>query len=111
MEEKKKKDKFNDILKSKKEYDEDRKMKTSKLQEIKDTFFQYACSDDKQKRAFWLEKVLYEILDLESIENRKPYKAKGEQIDGHLKFQLFDYLVEVKWTDEQFKQKDASIFE
>jgi hypothetical protein len=46
------------------------------------------------------------------LEYSKPYKTlDGEQIDGHFKYDKFDYLVELKWEDGVIKQKDLSIFD
>jgi len=86
----------------------------NKINEIKNTFFEYTKETEqskKQERGFWLEKVFYEILELEQIEHRKSYKTETEQIDGHFKFNKFDYLVEIKWTDNPVAQNDVSIFE
>lgn len=85
-----------------------------KLNGIKKEFYEnikLIIQEDKQKRGFWLEKKVYELLEMEGIECSPPYKTKTEQIDGHMKFKSFDYLIEVKWTDNQFKQFDVSVFD
>jgi hypothetical protein len=64
-----------------------------------------------QQRGFELEKIFHKILDLEELESKKPYKADGEQIDGQLKFEKFDYLIEIKWEKGKMKQSDLSIFD
>jgi len=46
------------------------------------------------------------------VRDSKPYRTPdGEQIDGHFKYEKFDYLVEAKWIDGLTKQKDLSIFD
>ncbi|MCI5050868.1 MAG: restriction endonuclease [Candidatus Pacebacteria bacterium] len=87
--------------------------KTKILDAICTEFYQRAnqnTMEQKQQRGFWLEKIFYEILELENIEHTKSYKTKSEQIDGHFKFKSFDYLVEIKWTEDRVKQKDVDIF-
>ncbi len=65
-----------------------------------------------QQRGFKLEKLFFELLHLNEFEHTPPYRTpNGEQIDGHFKYEKFDYLVEIKWTDEITKQKDLSIFD
>jgi len=71
----------------------------------------YCLSPEKQDRGYWLERIFFEILELENISYKKSYKTQNEQIDGHFKFNSFDYLVEIKWTEDPVKQKDISIFE
>jgi restriction endonuclease Mrr len=51
-------------------------------------------------------------LHLSEFEHTKPYRTPGnEQIDGHFRYEKFDYLVEAKWTKEPTKQPDLSIFD
>lgn len=87
--------------------------KYKKLEDIKLKFYEkleYTTLEKKKERGFWLEKVFYEILELENIDHSGSYRTKTEQIDGHLKFGSFDYLVEIKWTKDPIKQKDVNIF-
>ena len=88
------------------------KEKKNSLSELKDIFFKlHSQKDNFQQRGFDLEKVFFDLLDLEKIDNKRPYKIIGEQIDGHFKYESFDYIVEIKWTAEVVKYKDFSIFE
>ncbi|MCG6118511.1 MAG: restriction endonuclease [Aquimonas sp.] len=65
-----------------------------------------------QQRGFKLETLFFELLHLNELEHKKPYRTHGqEQIDGHFRYDKFDYLVEVKWTQEPTKQPDLSIFD
>ena len=65
-----------------------------------------------QQRGFKLETLFFDLLHLEEFELRKPYRTPGrEQIDGHFKYEKFDYLVEVKWIQGLTKQEALSIFD
>lgn len=64
-----------------------------------------------QKRGYKLEELFCELLRINEFNYNPPYKSKGEQIDGHFIYEKFDYLIEIKWTNETTKQKDLSIFD
>jgi hypothetical protein len=71
-----------------------------------------AVSVTPQQRGFELETLSFDILHFAEIEHTKPYRTSdGEQIDGHFKYEKFDYLVEAKWIAGLTKQKDLSIFD
>jgi len=82
-----------------------------KLHDIKDSFLKLRISDDKQKRGFELEILFFNLLDLEEFETHRPYRILGEQLDGHFKYDKFDYIVETKWTNEVSNQSDLSVFD
>ena len=83
----------------------------NKLQNIKENFLTLHASEDRQKRAYELEILFFDLLELEEFEFHRPYKSKGEQIDGHFRYEKFDYIVEIKWTQIVVKQPDLSIFD
>jgi len=65
-----------------------------------------------QQRGYKLEEIFCDLLQFSELEYSKPYKTPdGEQIDGHFKYEKFDYLIESKWEDGPIKQKDLSIFD
>lgn len=65
-----------------------------------------------QQRGYKFEELFCDLLQLSELEYSKPYKTSdGEQIDGHFKYDKFDYLVELKWEEGLIKQKDLSIFD
>ena len=64
-----------------------------------------------QQRGFELETLFFDLLHFAEFEYRKPFRSTGEQIDGHFKYEKFDYLVEVKWTADSTIQPDISIFD
>lgn len=65
-----------------------------------------------QKRGFELEKLFMDLALLEEFEVHKSYRtSQGEQIDGHFRYEKFDYLVEAKWTKEATAQSELSVFD
>ncbi len=89
------------------------KVQIEKLEKIRNDFLVLFTNSDKtpQKRGFDLEKIFFEILELEEFEYVKPYRHPGEQIDGQFNYAKFDYLVEIKWIKDEVKQKELSIFD
>jgi hypothetical protein len=64
-----------------------------------------------QEKGYELERILFELLSLEEFDFRKPFRGIGEQIDGKITHEKFDYLVEVKWLHGPAKQDDMSVFD
>ena len=114
VEEKIKKENFEKELKKQKNEDLIEQERKNRIEAIKNKFFEFSKATEqkeKQERGYWLEKAFYELLELEKFDYGKSYRKKYEQIDGHLKFGSFDYLIEIKWTKKPVKQKDISEFE
>lgn len=87
--------------------------KNTKLDNIKSEFYRL-CSDKNispQQKGFDAERLLYDLLELEEFEFQRPFRNAGEQIDGHFRYEKFDYLVEIKWLNGVSKQADLSIFD
>lgn len=82
-----------------------------RLQILNQQFLLLHSSSNVQQRGFELEKIIAELLRMNEFEFVKSYKTLGEQIDGYLKFEGFDYLLEMKWTDGLTAQKDVTIFD
>lgn len=92
----------------------DRRDQNKRLAALNAEFLQLTTSSEltPQQRGFKLEKLFFELLHLSELEHKKPYRTQGhEQIDGHFKYEKFDYLVEVKWTQETTKQPELSVFD
>lgn len=86
----------------------------SRHQSLNDEFMALVTSADitPQQRGFRLEKLFFDLLHLSDIEHTRPYRTQGgEQIDGHFRYEKFDYLVEAKWTQEPTKQPELSVFD
>lgn len=65
-----------------------------------------------QQRGFHLESLFFDLLQFGEFDYSPPYRTPGqEQIDGHFRYEKFDYLVESKWEQETTKQPDLSVFD
>ena len=93
---------------------ENTKAKKENLSDLNTRFLALSTTTDltPQQRGFKLETLFFDLLHFAEFEHAKPYRtSEGEQIDGHFKYEKFDYLVEVKWISGSTKQKDLSIFD
>lgn len=91
-----------------------KKTQRKRLDDLNSFFISLTTSTEytPQQRGYKLEEIFCDLLQLSELEYSKPYKTPdGEQIDGHFKYEKFDYLIESKWEDGQIKQKDLSIFD
>ena len=87
---------------------------TKRLEELNLDFVRLTTSNEltPQERGYSLEGLFFDLLHFNEFEFTKPYRTgNGEQIDGHFKYEKFDYLVEAKWTKGQTKQEDLSVFD
>lgn len=75
--------------------------RSTKLRGLQVAFSNGLTQPDRQAAGYLLEDILRELFGLFDIEYRKPYKTSVEQIDGHVNFEGFDYLVEARWRKEQ----------
>ena len=91
----------------------ERRAWTEQLNKLNKRFIELASSDiSPQKRGFDLEALFFNLLAFYEFDYTKPYRTGAfEQIDGHFRYEKFDYLVEVKWTEGLTKQPDLSIFD
>ncbi len=53
------------------------------------------------KRGYALEELLANLARVESLEVNDPFRVKGEQIDGTIKYDGEHYLVEAKWQEKE----------
>lgn len=82
----------------------------TKLDEIKHNYYQLTRYEDKQKRGYELEKIMYELFELFDLDPKASFKNKGEQIDGAFSLDGIDYLIEVKWTKKLVDTKELDAF-
>lgn len=54
-----------------------------------------------QEGGYEFETWFYDFMDYFEIDNRRPYKSNGRQIDGSLTYEGTTYLVELKFTASQ----------
>ncbi|MES9818121.1 MAG: restriction endonuclease [Candidatus Thiodiazotropha sp.] len=93
---------------------EGNKSQRKRLEDLNSFFISLASSGEytPQQRGYKLEDLFCDLLQLSELEYSRPYKTQdGEQIDGHFRYEKFDYLIESKWEDGLIKQKDLSIFD
>ncbi len=85
----------------------------AKLQKLNTEFLSLHIAEDltPQQRGFKLESLFCDLLELNELEYKRPFRTPTEQIDGHLKFEKFDYLLETKWEKGPIKQDSLSIFD
>lgn len=91
-----------------------RRAQSKRLEDINAEFIRLMVANEltPQKRGYKLEDIFFELLHFSEFEHTKPYRTPdGEQIDGHFRYEKFDYLVEAKWTAGLTKQEDLSIFD
>lgn len=63
-----------------------------------------------QAAGYEFERWFYDLLDYYEVENRRPYKVEGRQIDGSVTIEGTTYLNELKFTREQSDAPDIDIF-
>lgn len=85
--------------------------RSNKLSELRDMFFKGLTSEDRQKAGYELEHILKELFALSEMEYKKPYKTETQQIDGHFKFDGFNYLVEAKWRKDMPNENEIGGFQ
>lgn len=86
----------------------------SRLAKLNAFFRDLATGEDctPQQRGFALERLFFDLVHLSELEHKKPYRTPdGEQIDGHFRYEKFDYLVEVKWISGPTKQEHLAVFD
>jgi hypothetical protein len=71
------------------------------LTDLKIIFYNSILSSNRQSAGYSLEDILERLFPIFDLEYRRSYKTETQQIDGHFKFEGFDYLVEAKWTKMQ----------
>lgn len=89
------------------------KYNRKRLEELNKQFLDLHSTSEmtKQQRGFALENLFCDLLELNEMEYKRPYRHPGEQIDGHMRFEKFDYLLETKWEKDPIKQDALSVFD
>lgn len=85
--------------------------RASALMELKNIFYKSLSDPNRQGAGYSLEDVLERLFPVFEIDYRKSYKTSTQQIDGHFKFENFDYLVEAKWRADQPNEGEIGGFE
>lgn len=91
---------------------EEKRAEKEKLVSLKNKFLElFRDESNPQQRGFDFESLFFEILELEKFDFSKPYKIQSEQIDGHFKYEKFDYLIELKWQKKVCNHGDLDQFD
>jgi hypothetical protein len=85
--------------------------RSSKLRQLQKVFSDGLTSPNRQATGYALEHLLRELFSLFDVDYRKPYKTNVEQIDGHVNFEGFDYIVEARWRKDQPTEAEISGFQ
>lgn len=80
------------------------------LSDLKSIFYNSMSNANRQSAGYSLEDILESLFPIFDLEYRKSYKTETQQIDGHFKFEGFDYLVEAKWRDNQPNESEIGGF-
>jgi hypothetical protein len=109
--------KNNDIEKARKRIDEETqrtetlKKKYASLAEMKEDFNKISLnSETSQARGFALEKFLTKMANFYDLKVTEAFKIKGTQIDGTIKYDGENYLIEAKWHDRQLSDEPLMAF-
>jgi hypothetical protein len=85
--------------------------RSAKLKELHKAFSEGLTNPNRQATGYVLEELLRELFSLFDVEYRKPYKTTVEQIDGHVNFEGFDYIVEARWRKDQPTEAEINGFQ
>ena len=80
------------------------------LEKLRKAYMDGIVDPNRQQAGYSLEDILVELFSLFCIEYRKSYKISTQQIDGHFKFESFDYLVEAKWRADLPTEQEIAGF-
>ena len=81
-----------------------------KLEKLHNIFLEAMKNPDRQHAGYSLEDLLKELFAIFEIEYRKSYRTATQQIDGHFRFEGFDYLVEARWRKDQPTEQEIGGF-
>lgn len=62
------------------------------------------------KRGYALEKIFTKLMEISKISVHEPFRIKGEQLDGGIKYDGHYYLIELKWTEEKIGGDEIGAF-
>ncbi len=85
--------------------------RNQKLTELRDKFYSNVTATNRQKSGYELEDLLKDLFSLFEISYKKSYRTETQQIDGHFKFDGFDYLVEAKWRADLPNESEIGGFQ
>ncbi|KKQ97739.1 MAG: hypothetical protein UT24_C0012G0050 [Candidatus Woesebacteria bacterium GW2011_GWB1_39_12] len=87
------------------------KARSQLITDLRDKFYRMCQdSDQTQKRGYELEDLLNKMFSFFGFDVFKPFKLKGEQIDGSFKHDGDNYIFESKWQDKESAVNDLYAF-
>lgn len=95
--------------KNKKVQDELNRSKQT-IAKLREEFYAWSVTSDRQGSGYALEKILYRLFDLSDLDPKGSFKIVGEQIDGAFSFNYEEYLLEVKWRNKPTPLPDLDSF-
>ncbi|AJQ25682.1 restriction endonuclease [Pelosinus fermentans] len=84
--------------------------RANRLEFLKSDFGRHVTSDDRQAAGYALEDIIKELFFVYDLDYRKSYKTETQQIDGHFRFEGFDYIVEAKWKKDMPNEQEIAGF-
>jgi len=84
--------------------------RASRLEALRNQFNAALLATNRQGSGYCLEDILKDLFALFELEYKKPYRTETQQIDGHFRFEGFDYLVEAKWWKGQPPESEVFKF-
>jgi hypothetical protein len=87
------------------------KERADRLARTRDSFLACISAGDRQAAGYSLEGLLGELFNIFEIGYTSSYRTTTQQIDGHFRFDGFDYLVEAKWRKDQPTEQEIGGFQ
>jgi hypothetical protein len=84
--------------------------RSKKLGELSKLFSESFSDPNRQQAGYSLEDLLKDLFAVFEVEYRKSYRTNTQQIDGHFRFEGFDYLVEAKWRKDRPNEQEIGGF-
>jgi hypothetical protein len=85
--------------------------RAQRLIDLQKAFSSGIVNPERAVAGYSLEDILEQLFSLFDLDYRKSYKIDTQQIDGHFRFEGFDYLVEAKWRTDQPTESEIGGFE
>jgi len=80
------------------------------LENLAASFTQLTNAIGTQVAGYAFEDWFYDLVKFSEIENRRPYRGGGRQIDGSITVDATTYLVETKFSNDKTEPKDVADF-
>ncbi|WP_368266674.1 restriction endonuclease [Corynebacterium ulcerans] len=77
-----------------------RQLVGKKREELRQSFFGIHSEPSTQKRGYLFEEFLGDFFRWGEIEYTPPVSTRKDQLDGMIRFDSFNYLIEAKWRDK-----------